>query len=203
MVEEETNPGKEAEPVHEQQAESAPIHEAARPEEGLESVRQELAQEREKAEKYLDNWRRAQADFINFKRRTEQQQEDQAKYANAVTVMNILNVLDDMERAIQTIPTPLAGFTWLEGIVLIYRKLQKGLEASGVAEVEAVGQPFDPNLHEAVMHGEGEDGRVIAQFQKGYKLHDRVIRPAMVAVGNGTKAPEGESQERESSGQDG
>ena len=77
----------------------------------------------------------------------------------------------------------LAGLTWLDGIRLIHRKFQSLLEMNGVTEIEADGQQFDPNIHEAVMFGEGEDGKVIGVVQKGYKLGGRVLRPAMVIVG--------------------
>ena len=164
-------------------------------EDRVESLEKELAQEREKAEKYLDNWRRAQADFINFKRRSEQQREEEVKLANMMTVSAILPVLDDMERALQTIPAQLAGFTWFEGTLLIYHKLKARLEECGVKEIKAEGEPFDPVLHEAVTYVDGEEGKVITQFQRGYKLYDRVIRPAIVAVGNGTKSSENKGQE--------
>lgn len=192
MVDEHEDVGKQAEPITGNEAVGAEVR--------AEALQAELAQEKEKAEKYLDNWRRAQADFMNYKRRAEQQRGEDAKFANAMTVMSVLPVLDDMGRALQTIPSALAGLTWFDGVRLIYRKLQMGLEACGVTEIKAEGEPFDPNLHEAVMYKEGEDGKVVAEFQKGYKLHDRVIRPAMVAVGNGTMPSPEEGKEQEGLG---
>jgi molecular chaperone GrpE len=73
----------------------------------------------------------------------------------------------------------------VEGIRLIERKFRTSLEAQGLSQIEALGKPFDPNLHEAVRQGKGKDGIVVEEAQKGYRLHDRVIRPAKVVVGNG------------------
>jgi molecular chaperone GrpE len=153
--------------------------------EDMETLKKILAEEKERAEGYLANWQRAQADFINYKRRSEQEKEEISKFANGLFMLNLLPILDDLERALVSIPPKLAGFTWVEGISLIGRKFQASLEAQGLSQIEALGEPFDPNLHEAAIHGKGKEGIVIEELQKGYKLHDRVIRPAMVVVGNG------------------
>lgn len=153
--------------------------------EDMETLKKILAEEKERAEGYLANWQRAQADFINYKRRSEQEKEEISKFANGLFMLNLLPILDDLERALDSIPPKLAGFTWVEGISLIERKFQASLEAQGLSQIEALGEPFDPNLHEAAIHGKGKEGIVIEELQKGYKLHDRVIRPAMVVVGNG------------------
>ena len=157
-----------------------------------ESLAEQLAQEKEKAESYLASWQRAAADFQNYKRRVEQEREELARIANAALIINMLPLLDDMERALQNVDTRLAGMTWLDGVRLIHRKFQALLEMNGVTEIEADGQSFDPNIHEAVMFGEGEDGKVISVVQKGYRLGGRVLRPAMVVVGQGSK---GEGQQ--------
>ncbi len=152
--------------------------------EDMETLKKILAEEKEKSEGYLANWQRAQADFINYKRRSEQEKEEISKFVSGVFMLNLLPILDDLERALASIPPELAGFTWVEGISLIERKLRASLEAQGLSQIKALGEPFDPNLHEAAMHGKGKDGIVIKELQKGYKLHDRVIRPTMVVVGN-------------------
>jgi len=153
--------------------------------EDMETLKKIFAEEKEKAEGYLANWQRAQADFINYKRRSEQEKEEISKFANALLMLNLLPVLDDLERALASIPPKLVGFTWVEGISLIERKLRTSLEAQGLSQIKALGEPFDPELHEAAMHGKGKEGMVVEELQKGYKLHDRVIRPTMVVVGNG------------------
>ena len=162
-----------------------------------ESLKALIAEEREKAEKYLASWQRAQADFVNFKRRAEQEREETAKFANAMLILNLLPVVDDLERALDSVSTKLAGLTWVDGIRLIYRKLRAVLEAQGLTEIETEGKEFDPNLHEAVMYGEGEEGKVVEELQKGYKLHDRVIRPSMVKVGKAKAEAEAEAGEEE------
>jgi molecular chaperone GrpE len=151
----------------------------------VESLREALAEEKGRAQDYLGNWQRAQADFMNFKRRTEQERSEAIKFANAVLVENLLAVLDDLERALENVSAKLAGLTWVDGIALIYRKLRAILEGHGLTEIKALGEAFDPNVHEAVLYGEGEDGEVVEELQKGYKLYDRVIRPTMVKVGKG------------------
>ncbi len=154
-------------------------------EEDIETLKQSLAEEKAKAEGYLVNWQRAQADFINYKRRSEQEKGEISQFANASLMFNLLPVLDDLERAFTSIPPHLAQLTWVDGIKLIERKLQANLEVQGLSPIKALGEPFDPKFYEAAMHGKGKEGIVIEELQKGYKLHDRVIRPAMVVVGNG------------------
>lgn len=153
--------------------------------EDIETLKKTLAEEREKAEGYLANWQRAQADFINYKRRSEQEKEETSKFANSILILNLLPVVDDLERAFSSIPPRLAKLSWVDGISLIGRKLRASLEAQGLSPIKAQGEPFDPRLHEAVRQDKGKEGIVIEELQKGYKLHDRVIRPTMVIVGNG------------------
>jgi molecular chaperone GrpE len=146
-------------------------------------LEQQLEEEREKAQSYLANWQRAAADFQNFKRRVEQEREEVGRLASAAFIINLLPLIDDIERALQNIDARLAGLTWVDGIRLIHRKFQALLEMNGVTEIEADGQTFDPTVHEAVMFGEGEEGKVTSVVQKGYRLGGRVLRPAMVVVG--------------------
>jgi len=156
--------------------------------EDIESLRQALAEEIAKAEGYLANWQRTQADFINYKRRNEQEREELNKFANATLVLGLLPILDDLERALASIPPKSVKLNWVDGIRLIARKFRASLETQGLTQIEALGKPFDPNLHEAVRQDKGKEGIVIEELQKGYKLHDRVIRPTMVVVGNGEEA---------------
>jgi molecular chaperone GrpE len=149
------------------------------------SIEAQVEQERQRAESYLASWQRAAADYQNLKRRVEQEREEFARLGNASLIINLLPLLDDMERALENVDARLAGLTWLDGIRLIHRKFQALLEMSGVSEIQADGQQFDPNLHEAVMYGDGEEGKVINVIQKGYTLNGRVLRPTMVVVGNG------------------
>ena len=169
------------------------------------SVEQQLEQARGDAQKYLDNWRRAEADLQNYKRRAEQERDESRRFAHAALIINLLPIVDDLERAFGSLDARLAGLTWFDGIRLIYRKLLALLENAGVTPIETEGQAFDPRYHEAVAHVEGEDGKVLAEVQRGYKLHDRVLRPAMVVVGKGAgeegsgKKEEGEEPKGEPS----
>jgi molecular chaperone GrpE len=153
--------------------------------EDVETLKKALAEEKTKAEGHLASWQRAQADFINYKRRVEQEREERGKLANSLLILNLLPVLDDLERAFASIPPRLAKHAWVDGIRLVERKFRATLEAEGLEEIKALGKPFDPNLHEAVMSDRGKGGVVINELRKGYKLHDRVIRPTKVVVGNG------------------
>ena len=153
--------------------------------EDINSLKKALEEEKAKAERYLNNWQRAEADFQNYKKRLEQEREEESKFANRMLILKLLPILDDFERAFSTLSARLAGLSWVDGVRIIYRKLQAVLETEGVSEIKALGEKFDPAVHEAVMHTEGEEGKVIEEVQKGYKLHDRLIRPALVVVGKG------------------
>ena len=153
--------------------------------EDIAALKQSLAEAEAKAEANLANWQRAQADFINYKRRTEQEKEEINQFAKATLILNLLPALDDLERAFAAIPPRLTKASWIDGIRLIWRKLQTTLEAQGLSEIKAVGTPFDPHLHEAVRQDKGKEGVVVEEMQKGYKFYNRVIRPSKVVVGNG------------------
>jgi len=153
--------------------------------EDVESLKGALSEERAKAENHLQNWQRVQADFINYKRRSEQEKEETKKFANSVLICNLLPVLDDLERALSSIPQHLVKLPWVEGVKLIERKFQAVLDSQGITPIKTKGKPFDPNLHEAAMSIAGREGIVVKELKKGYKLYDRVIRPATVAVGSG------------------
>jgi molecular chaperone GrpE len=155
----------------------------------------QLAKALEDAKKYFNNWHRAEADFQNYKRRTEQEREELRRFGNVSVIINLLPVLDDFERAFASLDSHLAGLSWFDGMLLIYRKLRQLLENAGVKQIETEGQAFDPRFHEAVAHVEGEEGKVISEVQRGYMLHDRVLRPAMVVVGKGQQGPGAGSHE--------
>lgn len=153
--------------------------------EDIEVLRKLFSDTKEKMELNLVNWQRTQADFINYKRRTESERGETIKYANTQLILSLLPILDDFERALNFVPTKVAKLKWAEGIRLIERKIRSSLEVLGLTPIKAKGEIFDPNVHEAARHDMGKENIVIEELQKGYKLHDRVIRPAMVVVGNG------------------
>jgi molecular chaperone GrpE len=147
------------------------------------TLEEQLTREKERAESYYASWQRAAADYQNFKRRVDQERSEFTQIANAALMINLLPIIDDLERALENVDAHLAGLTWLDGIRLIHRKFQALLEMNGITEIPADGQEFDPNVHEAVMYAEGEAGKVLNVAQKGYMLGGRVLRPAMVVVG--------------------
>jgi len=167
---------------------------APQAEERQPTLEEQLAAERERAETYYRNWQRSAADFINYKRRGEQERSEAAKLANAALAINLLPVFDDLDRAVESVDAHLAGLNWVQGIIAIHRKFKALLESMGVTEIAAAGEPFDPNIHEAVAQEPGEEGKVLHVLQKGYRLGDRVLRPALVIVGSG-QPPAGSAPE--------
>jgi molecular chaperone GrpE len=157
--------------------------------ERAESLQRELEAAREQSEENLRNWQRTAADFSNYKRRTDEERASVAQFSTALLINRLLAVLDDFDRAIENVPAE-AHEAWVEGVRLVDRKLRSVLDNEGVTPIEVVGQPFDPNVAEAVVHEETTeypDNQVIGELQRGYRLHDRVIRPALVRVANNPK----------------
>lgn len=152
----------------------------------------ELAEAKQQAESYLDNWKRSQADFINYKRRAEQEKLEMGKYASGQLILSLLPVLDDFERAFASLP-PEVKPEWVAGVKLIAEKVRSILESQGLSPIESVGKPFEPAVHEAVIHGKGPEGMVVGEVRRGYKLFDKILRPSQVIVGDGET---GEPQEK-------
>ncbi len=149
---------------------------------GLEALKGQLAEAESRASEFKDNWVRTQAEFQNYKKRVERDNEMMYATMKGDIIKKVLPALDDMERAMQNRPVDDA---WADGIELIARKLQTLLDTEGVVRIEAKGAAFDPNFHEAISHepADGvESGHVIDVVQNGYMLGERVIRPALVRV---------------------
>lgn len=137
-----------------------------------------------KVEELTNDLQRMTADFANYRKRNEAERADFAKFAKADLIAKLLDVLDGYDRALATVPEELKGQAWVEGMWLVERKLRSILDAEGLEPIDSLGEPFDPYLHEAVAHVESDEpeGTVIQEHQKAYRLHDRVIRPALVTV---------------------
>ena len=153
--------------------------------ENIEDLKKALAEEKAKAENNLIGWQRAQADFVNYKRFVEQDKTESLKFANAHLLVNILPVLDDLERALAAIPPKEAHHKSAEGFKMIERKFRGLLEKLGVSQVLSLGMEYDYRTMEAVTSVKGKKDIVIQELEKGYKLQDKVIRPAKVVVGSG------------------
>ena len=148
----------------------------------LDALQAQLAEVESKASEYKDGWARSQAEFQNYKKRIERDNELMYASMKGDIIKKVLPALDDLERALQNRPSEDA---WASGIELITRKLQNILENEGLKRIEARGAAFDPNYHEAITHepsDEVESGHVIEVVQNGYTLGERVIRPALVRV---------------------
>src|SRR6185437_3354119 len=143
----------------------------------------ELEMERARSAEYLDQAQRTRAELINYRRRMEQEMQLARRFAAEHLIARILPVIDDFHRAINAVPDADRENPWVQGMLLIERKMWSVLESEGVRPIEAVGKPFDPSVHEAVSIDSDGGDTVVEEFQRGYTLHDRIIRPAMVKVG--------------------
>jgi molecular chaperone GrpE len=140
------------------------------------------------AAEHLTSLQRTAADFANFKRRTSEDRERDLGLASELLLRKLLAVADDFDRALDAMPAELKGVGWIDGVVLVDRKLRALLESEGVSVIEAVGRSFDPREHEAIasVPGTGRpDGEIVAEVQRGYRVRDKVLRPALVAVAGG------------------
>lgn len=181
-----------AEPETEKAAEGETVGEGISADEEVSGDKKESDRQEDGAEKPAaaeedplnTKYLRLMADFQNYKRRTEKEKSDIYAFANEKIVSELLNVIDNFERALDA---GNEGDSFVEGMNLIFKQLQGVLEKAGVVEIEALGQDFDPNFHHAVLtedSAEYESGKVTAVLQKGYLLNDKVIRPSMVKVAN-------------------
>lgn len=152
----------------------------------------ELAEARRQADEYLAGLQRERAEFLNFKRRTAEEREAMLGLAAEALLSKVLALADDFDRAIESRPADLAEHPWVEGIVAIDRKLRALLESEGVRPIEAgPGTRFDPREHDAIMNvpsaGRAE-GEIVEEIRRGYRLRDRILRPALVAVATSPEA---------------
>jgi molecular chaperone GrpE len=137
-----------------------------------------------KVEELTNDLKRMTADFANYRKRNEAERNEFAKFAKGDLIAKLLDVLDGYDRALATVPEEVKGQPWVEGMWLVERKLRRVLESEGLEPIDSLGKPFDPYLHQAVAYVESDEseGTVIEEHQKAYRLHDRVIRPALVTV---------------------
>ena len=148
----------------------------------IDVLKKKLAEAEAKTSEYKDSWLRSQAEFQNYRKRLERDNEMNYISMKGDIIKKVLPVLDDLERALQNRS---ADDPWANGIELVARKFQNILESEGVKKIEAVGTEFDPNFHEAISHepaNGAKSGHVIGVVQNGYMIGERVVRPAMVRV---------------------
>lgn len=145
----------------------------------------EVEQLRQEKDETYQRLLRLQADYDNFRRRSQKERENDLKYKSQDLVEELLPIVDNFERALQTDVQDDSAKSFVEGMNMVYRQLKDALNKQGVEEIPAVGEEFDPNMHQAVMQVDDENydsNVVVEELQKGYKLKDRVIRPSMVKV---------------------
>ncbi len=171
--------------VSEEPSEQVPSDEIEAIEKNFEELQSEIGALRAQTDEYLDGWQRSRAEFANYKKRVKREKEEMRAQVTGEILTHYLGVIDDLERALKDRPVESESNAWAEGIELIFTKLKTILESEGVEPIVAEGKIFDPNFHEAVTYEENDDhrdGEVIEVIQRGYKLGDRVLRPAMVRV---------------------
>ncbi len=151
------------------------------------SLEEQLKAEQAKAEDYFNKLQRTHADFINYKRRVEQERSGFTQQAEGNLMLTILPVIDDLERALDAVPEDIQDHSWVDGIKHIHRKLVSALEARGLKRIEAIGADFDPNYHESAALTQGEEDKVVDEIKPGYTLYGKVLRPCTVLVGSGDK----------------
>jgi molecular chaperone GrpE len=155
------------------------------PEDRISELEARLAEAEDHAAEYLDGWQRARAEYANARKRLERERADAYARAAIDQAQKMLPILDDINRAMANVPEEIQDNDWFQGILLVSRKMNAILEDMNVKKIESVGQPFDPNFHEALALTEAEgfeSGTVVEEVQGGYMLGDRVIRPALVNV---------------------
>jgi molecular chaperone GrpE len=154
-------------------------------EEQVTTLKTALEEMDKKAEEYLDGWQRARAEFANYKKRVLRENMDIRQVARGEVIKLYLDIADDLERALQEKPETSDDETWAEGIEIIFQKLRARLESEGIKPMKAMGEEFDPNIHEALIKEESEEfesGQIIEVMQEGYWIGDKVLRPALVRV---------------------
>lgn len=153
--------------------------------EGGGALAAELEKLRAESEEYQQKLLRTQADFDNFRRRTIKEKEELGKYASAKLITELLPVIDNFERALSSAGESADNSSYAKGVEMIFRQLEGVLQAEGLTPMEVVGEPFNPEFHQAIMQVESdeyEEGTIVEVVQKGYLLKDKVLRPAMVKV---------------------
>src|SRR3989338_6228308 len=148
----------------------------------MEKVHAELAEYRKKAEEYLNSWKRTAADFENYKKRREKEDRELLQFAQEITVVKMLPTLESLENGLKHAPQDEKYQVWSEGVIKVVKQLEKVLLEMGVQKIKTVGEKFDPGLHEAVevVDSDAESGTIAEEIQAGYKLNNKIIRPAKV-----------------------
>ncbi|MCD6094388.1 nucleotide exchange factor GrpE [bacterium] len=150
----------------------------------IKKLKEKLKVCQKEKEEYLAGWQRERADFVNYRQKEEERMKEKEQFLKEKIILEILPVLDNLEKAEKELPEDLKEHSWAKGILEIKNQMESILKKEGVKEIEKR-EKFDPAFHEAVKVVEGEENKIIEILQKGYLLNGRVIRPARVKVGKG------------------
>jgi len=147
-------------------------------------MEKELEKAKKEAEEYLNGWKREKADFENYKKSQEKYNDEFRKYANENIIKKLLPIIDSLELATLHLPEDLKNSQWAKGILCIKNQFDDFLKETGVEKIKALGEKFDPDFFEATEKEESdqEEGTIVAEIQKGYKMFGKVIRTAKVKV---------------------
>lgn len=148
-------------------------------------LRQELEDTKKRADEYLDSFQRLQAEFANYKKRSDREKADLMEYANTALITELIDVLENLERGVASAKDSEDTESVVKGMEMVYSQLKRILDSKGLTHIEAVGKKFDPYFHEAMMKTPADDcpnNTVIEEFERGYKVKDRVVRYSKVRV---------------------
>ncbi len=155
--------------------------------ESIRRLKLKLKEAEKKSADYLTGWQRAQADFINYRKREEEEKKIFLKFASEPVVLDVVGVTDSFDQAFNSKDWEKVDKNWRDGVVLIYNQLKKALEKNGVETDDPIGQDFNPARHLALemvkVEKKEDEGKIVDVIQKGYLLNGKVIRPAKVRVG--------------------
>ena len=147
-------------------------------------LKQELEEYKQKAQDYLNSWKRAAADFENYRKRRDKENAELLEFAQEITVVKMLPLLESLEQALKQAPQDERFASWSQGLIKIVQQLEQTLLHMGVEKIKTLGEKLNPVFHEAVeqVESEKQSGTILEEIQSGYKLNDKVIRPAKVKV---------------------
>lgn len=154
----------------------------------IETLRKQLEEKTAEAARLLSNWQRERADYLNYQKLAERERTETADRTACRIIGGLLATIDDFDRALALMPAAYQDDPWVKGLKMVREQLESYLKANEVCYITSKGEAFDPRLHEAITQAEGEEGRVLDELRRGYRLKDTILRPSLVVVGQGQKA---------------
>lgn len=167
----------------------------------IENLKLELEKAKAQSDDHLNGWKRAKADYINFKRETEKKQREIIEFANAALLLEIFPLVDQFKQAFKHLPKDLEKSDWVAGIKHIQSNLKKLLNDLGITEIPTIGEKFNPEFHEAIgeVESDQDKGTIVEEVKTGFKINDKVIQPAKVKIAKEITIKEGGDNQNEAS----